>query len=88
MSKICPVEMASMNVNVTDTALFFDAEGCSYLLYEGQNAQNTLIKSLSEKLNSSLDKKINKLGYQFCDKESAYARKMAERYADFFNNAR
>lgn len=85
MSKICPIEMSGLNLRVEDTALFFDAEGCSYLLFESENAQKNMIVNLSNKLNSSIDKKIQKLGSQFCAKESGYARKMAERYTDFFN---
>lgn len=85
MSKHCPNEMQGVSLSVEDTALFFDSEGCGYLIQNNQKQQQDMVLSLSNKLNKSIEDKSKKLGSQFCPKESVYARKMAEKYQDFFN---
>ncbi|MFU2079371.1 hypothetical protein ACLQ91_02130 [Avibacterium endocarditidis] len=86
MAKMCPYELSGINITVEHIALFFDAESCGYLWHEAKQSQRTMMNSLSKKLNLSIDKKSKKLGAKFCEKESGYAKKMSERYIDFFSN--
>lgn len=86
MAKRCPYELAGVPVSVEDTAILFDAEGCGYLLQQSDQTLQAMMSVMSDRLNTSIDNKMRKLGANFCAKEADYARKMAERYVELFNS--